>query len=143
MRKEMIVLSLLLGACSSGEQLGSVPDWYTEPPTNSGKIYASGYASDKNLQFAIEVSEMSAKRTLASYISTNVNGRSRYYRGANGKNLSEIASVETIDNVNLSGFEREEIEVLEGENFFRVYILLAYRLDNMSEEPKIFDEIKP
>ena len=86
---------------------------------------------------------MSAKRTLASYISTNVNGRSKYYRGANGKNLSEIASVETIDNVNLSGFEREEIEVLEDENFFRVYILLAYRLDNMSEEPKIFDEIKP
>ena len=60
-----------------------------------------------------------------------------------GKNLSEIASIETIDNVNLSGFEREEIEVLEGENFFKVYILLAYRLDNMSEEPKIFDEIKP
>lgn len=143
MRKEMIVLSLLLGACSSSEKLGSVPDWYTEPPTESGKIYASGYASDKNLQFAIDVSEMSAKRTLASYLSTNVNGRSRYYRGANGKNLSEIASVETIDNVSLSGFERKDIEIVEGDSSFRVYILLAYRLDNMSEEPKIFDKITP
>tara|TARA_R100001015_G_C4632690_1_gene196576 strand:- start:544 stop:975 length:432 start_codon:yes stop_codon:yes gene_type:complete len=143
MRKEIIILTLLLSACSSGGQLADAPDWYTEPPTESGKVYASGYASDKNLQFAIDVSEMSAKRTLASHLSTNVNGRSKYYRGANGKNLSEIASVETIDNVNLSGFERKEIEVVEEENSFRVYILLAYRLDNMSEEPKIFDEIKP
>ena len=143
MRKEIIIVSMLLSACSSNSELSSVPDWYTEPPIESGKIYASGYASDKNLQFAIDVSEMSAKRTLAGYLSTNVNGRSKYYRGANGKNLSEIASVETIDNVNLSGFERKDIEIVEGDSSFRVYILLAYRLDNMSEEPKIFDKIKP
>ena len=103
---------------------------------------ASGYASDQNLQFAIEVSELSAKRTIASQISTNVNGRSKYYRGASGKNLSEIASVETIENVNLSGFKREEIEVIEQDGMFNVYMLIAYRIDNMSQEPEIFERIK-
>ena len=142
MRKELIFLSLLLAACSQ-TQLSNAPSWYTEPPEDASKLYASGYASDQNLQFAIEVSELSAKRTIASQISTNVNGRSKYYRGASGKNLSEIASVETIDNVNLSGFKREEIEVVEHDGMFNVYILLAYRLDNMSQEPDIFKRIKP
>jgi hypothetical protein len=142
MRKELIFLSLLLAACSP-TQLSNAPSWYTEPPEDASKLYASGYASDQNLQFAIEVSELSAKRTIASQISTTVNGRSKYYRGASGKNLSEIASVETIDNVNLSGFKREEIEVVEHDGMFNVYILLAYRLDNMSQEPDIFKRIKP
>ena len=142
MRKELIFLSLLLAACSP-TQLSNAPSWYTEPPEDASKLYASGHASDQNLQFAIEVSEMSAKRTIASQISTNVNGRSKYYRGASGKNLSEIASVETIENVNLSGFKREEIEVVEHDGMFNVYILLAYRLDNMSQEPDIFKRIKP
>jgi hypothetical protein len=141
MRKEIIFLSFLLGACSS-TQLSDVPSWYTEPPEDSSKLYASGYASDQNLQFAIEVSELSAKRTIASQISTNVNGRSKYYRGASGKNLSEIASVETIENVNLSGFKREEIEVIEQDGMFNVYMLIAYRIDNMSQEPEIFERIK-
>ena len=94
------------------------------------------------MQFAIEVSELSAKRTLASYISTNINGRSKYYRGANGKNLSEIAAIEKINNVNLSGYERNKLKVLENDGIFRVYILLAYSLENVSNDPKIFKEMK-
>ena len=142
MRKELIFLTLMLGACSTN-QLSEAPSWQTEPPDDKNSLYASGYASDRNLQFAIEVSELSAKRTIASQISTTVNGRSKYYRGAGGKNLSEIASVETIDNVNLSGFKREEIEVVERDGVYNVYILLAYRLDNMSQEPELFKSIKP
>lgn len=141
MRKEIIFLLLLLGACSSS-QLSDVPEWYKKPPPKSDKIYASGFGSDKNLQFAIEVSELSAKRTLASYISTNINGRSKYYRGANGKNLSEIAAIEKINNVNLSGYERNKLKVLENDGIFRVYILLAYSLENVSNDPKIFKEMK-
>tara|TARA_R110000751_G_scaffold38818_2_gene92830 strand:- start:619 stop:1044 length:426 start_codon:yes stop_codon:yes gene_type:complete len=139
MKKSSIVIALLLlGACSSN-QLSEAPSWYTEPPKDKENIYASGFASDTSLQFAMEVADLSAKRSLASQLSSTINGKSRYYRGANGKNLSEIAAIDKITNVNLGGYKREEIEVEEEDGQYSVYVLLAYPLSNVSKEPKIFE----
>jgi|TARA_R100000152_G_C6748781_1_gene172406 hypothetical protein len=135
-----IILLLFLGACSS-DQLSRAPNWYIEPPTDKENIYASGYANDTNLQFAIEVSTLSAKRSLAGYISSTIDGKSKYYRGANGKNLSQIAAVDTIDKVSLSGYKRDKIEIEEEDGQYMVYVLLAYPLNNLSQEPEIFKEI--
>jgi len=140
MKKSSIVIALLLlGACSSNNQLSEAPNWYTEPPQDKENIYASGFASDSSLQFAMEVADLSAKRSLASQLSSTINGKSRYYRGANGKNLSEIAAIDKITNVNLGGYKRQEIEVEEEEGQYNVYVLLAYPLSNVSQEPKIFE----
>ena len=144
MRKEIIFLTLMLGACSSNQLsekprvFNNAPSWYIEPPEDKENIYAAGYASDSNLQFAMDVSVLSAKRTLASHISSTINGKSKYYRGANGKNLSEITAVAKITNVNLAGYRREELEVEEVEGQYMVYVLLAYPLSNVSQEPTIF-----
>jgi hypothetical protein len=141
MKKFSIFLVLLLGACA-GNDLTNAPDWYIEPPIDDKeKIYASGYGNDVNLQFAIDVSELSAKRTLASHISSYINGKSKYYRGAGGRNLSEIGAIETIEKVDLSGYKRERIKIKESDGSYIVYILLAYNLSNMSQEPSIFEEI--
>ncbi|MAE81421.1 MAG: hypothetical protein CMB80_01705 [Flammeovirgaceae bacterium] len=140
MKNFFILTALALGACA-GNDLTRAPDWYLEPPSDKQKIYASGYGNDVNLQFAIEISELSAKRTLASQISSTVNGRSKYYRGANGKNLSEIGAIETIDAVNLSGYERERIKIKEDDGNYVVYVLLVYNLSNMSNEPSIFKDM--
>ena len=143
MKKSSIVIALLLlGACSSNNQLSEAPSWYTEPPQDKENIYASGFASDSSLQFAMEVADLSAKRSLASQLSSTINGKSRYYRGANGKNLSEIAAIDKITNVNLGGYKRAEIEVEEEEGQYSVYVLLAYPLSNVSQEPKIFKDIE-
>lgn len=138
MRKEIIFLTLMLGACSSNQLsekprvFNNAPSWYIEPPEDKENIYASGYASDSNLQFAMDVSVLSAKRTLASHLSSTVNGKSKYYRGANGKNLSEITAVAKITNVNLAGYRREELEVEEVEGQYMVYVLLAYPVSNVT-----------
>jgi hypothetical protein len=141
MKNFFILPVLALGACA-GNDLTRAPDWWLELPSDKQKIYAPGYGTDINLQFAIDVSELGAKRTLASYISSSINGRSKYYRGANGSNLSEIGAIETIDKVSLSGYRRERIEIKESDGIYIVYVLLAYNLSNVSKEPSIFKEIE-
>ena len=144
MKKLMIASAMLLGACSSGTstgELANAPDWYIDPPVEKNNVYTAGFAKDTNLQFAMEVAELSAKRTLASQISSVINGRSRYYRGASGKNLSEIAAVETIDDVDVSGYKREKVEIVETVGGYSVYMMLIYPLSNLSHEPKIFEDI--
>ena len=113
--KKLMVALLFLGACSSSNQLSEAPSWYIEPPEDKENIYAAGYASDSNLQFAMDVSVLSAKRTLASHISST-----------------------KITNVDLAGYKREEIEVEEDEGQYMVYVLLAYPISNISQEPPIF-----
>ena len=134
-------LLLFLGGCSN-TQLSEAPDWYLEPPEDKKNIYASGYASDSNLQFAKDVAVLSAKRTLASYINSSISGKAKYYRGASGKNLSEIAAIDRIDQVKLNGYVQRKIDVTEDDGQYRIYILLAYPLSNVSEEPRIFKEIE-
>jgi hypothetical protein len=127
--------------------ISKTPSWYLQPPQDANALYTTGTESSPDMQMAMDMAVLSAKRALAFQLGAKTSAMMKDFAGQTGTgNDAEV--VREIDKVtksvaadiNLAGFIREKSEVIaEGKNY-RAFALLRYPI---GESNKIVaDQIK-
>ena len=115
-------------------QVKNVPSWFMEPPTDDNVIYAVGSSSLPNLQLAIDVATLGAKRTLADRINSRVRSQTKTFiskigdDGMDASVMSEInqATRNLVVDADLGGYHQDKLSIVPNGTQFRVYVMLAY-----------------
>jgi hypothetical protein len=127
--------------------ISKTPAWYVQPPQDINAIYTTGTESSPDMQMAMDMAVLSAKRALAFQLGARTSSKMTDYAGQTGSSgdadvVREIERVtkSVATEVNLAGFIREKSEIIaEGKNY-RAFALLRYPI---GESNKIVaDQIK-
>ena len=115
-------------------QVSNVPDWFLAPPKEDDVIYAVGSASLPNLQLAIDIATVGAKRTLADRINSRVRSQTKTFiskigdDGMDASVMSELnqATRNLVVDADLGGYHQDKLSIVPNGTQYRVYVLLAY-----------------
>ena len=115
-------------------QVKNVPQWFMAPPQDDSVIYAVGSSSLPNLQLAIDVATLGAKRTLADRINSRVRSQTKTFiskigdDGMDASVMSEInqATRNLVVDADLGGYHQDKLSIVPNGTQYRVYVLLAY-----------------
>ena len=120
--------------------ISKTPSWYVQPPQDANAIFTTGTEASPDMQMAIDMGVLSAKRALAFQLGARTSSMMKDYAGQTGTG-SDAEVVREIDRVtksvaseiNLAGYIREKSEIIaEGKNF-RAFILLRYPIGDANK----------
>ncbi len=127
--------------------ISKTPAWYVQPPQDINAIYTTGTESSPDMQMAMDMAVLSAKRALAFQLGARTSAKMKDFAGQTGSSGDtdvereiERVTKSVATEVNLAGFIREKSEIIaEGKNY-RAFALLRYPI---GESNKIVaDQIK-
>jgi hypothetical protein len=147
----VIASALLLSACASGPPAPGTPEfaalkhdtdvaqtktaaveapeWFVNPPKDSGFVYAAGSASSSDLQFSLDKAILNAKYQLADQVNGKLSGKQKDFISENGGHAlgtSERATSNVIADVALPGYQVVNRKVVPLETQYRSYVLLKF-----------------
>jgi hypothetical protein len=115
--------------------MSDVPDWYLEPPKSDDAIYATATDTSRDLQWAIDKASMTAVRTIALKMKSEVSAKIKDYSLDAGLSTDdklqreiERVSTQTALAVDVSGYSRVKSVVEREDGKFRVYTLVKLPL---------------
>jgi PBP1b-binding outer membrane lipoprotein LpoB len=115
--------------------MSDVPDWYLEPPKSEDAIYATATETSRDLQWTIDKANMSAVRTIALKMKSEVSAKVKDYSLDAGLSSDdrvqreiERVSTQTALAVDVSGYSRVKSVVEREDGKFRVYTLVKLPL---------------
>ncbi len=115
------------------EAVDELPDWFLNPPSDEGSVYAAGTATSTDLQLAVDKGILNAKRTLADRINGLMSSKMKEFVSETGSGddtevISEVERVTTnlITEVNVAGYKRVESKIISQGKQYRSYVLLQY-----------------
>ena len=129
------------------QSVAKVPAWVAQPPESPNAWYEIGVESSTDMQMAMDMAVLSAKRTLAFQLGARTSAMMKDYAGQTGTG-GDAEVVREIDRVtksvaaeiNLAGFNREKSEIIaEGKNF-RAFALLRYPIGDANKI--VADQVK-
>jgi len=114
-----------------------MPGWFLNPPKDDGiSLYGAGTAVSTDVQLGIDKAVLTAKRAIADRLGSTISARLKAFVAESGSDedptvSNEIESVATnvIKEVDVSGYLREETEVITNQGKYRLYVLLRYPLE--------------
>ncbi len=127
--------------------ISKTPSWVLQPPQDANAIYTSGTEASPDMQMAMDMAVLSAKRALAFQLGARTSAMMKDFAGQTG-NGSDSDVVREIDRVtksvaaevNVAGYIREKSEIIaEGKNF-RAFALLRYPIGDANKI--VADQIK-
>lgn len=127
--------------------ISKTPTWYVQPPQDTNAIYTTGTEASPDMQMAMDMAVLSAKRNLAFQLGARTSAKMEDFAGQAGtagdaEVSREIARVSksVATDINVAGFTREKSEIIsEGKNY-RAFALIRYPI---GESNKIIaDQIK-
>tara|TARA_Y100001963_G_scaffold27279_1_gene37197 strand:- start:9406 stop:10116 length:711 start_codon:yes stop_codon:yes gene_type:complete len=155
------VLALTLGACAKtmpdlpGEKTAQmkyridkveystsiIPDWYKKMPTKKGSIYSVGTATAPDLQLAVDVATLNGKVVLADRINGKLKAMTKSWIAKFGQNdvdarvMTEVEKVakNVIAEVDVAGYNMQEIEIYPAGTQYRAFVLLEYNDKNAAK----------
>lgn len=118
------------------DTVDDMPNWFLNPPKDDAiSIYGAGSAVSNDVQLGVDKAVLNAKRALADRLQSKISSQLKAYISETGDEenpsvANQIESVTTnvITEVDVSGYQREETEVLTQEGKYRLFVLLRYPL---------------
>lgn len=129
------------------QSVAKVPAWVAQPPESPNAWYEIGVESSTDMQMAMDMAILSAKRSLAFRLAGRVsammkNGASQTGTSEDPVVVNEIDRVAKIvaTDVNIAGFVREKQEIQQDGKKYKVFVLLRYPLGESNKV--IADQVK-
>ena len=129
------------------QSVAKVPVWVAQPPESPNAWYEIGVESSTDMQMAMDMAMLSAKRSLAFRLAGRVsammkNGASQTGTSEDPVVVNEIDRVAKIvaTDVNIAGFVREKQEIQQDGKKYKVFVLLRYPLGESNKV--IADQVK-
>jgi hypothetical protein len=127
--------------------ISKTPTWYTQPPQDPNAIFTTGTEASPDMQMAMDMAILSAKRELAFRLGARTSAMMKDFAGQTGtagdaevsREIDRVTKSVAAD-INVAGFIREKSEIIaEGKNY-RAFALIRYPI---GESNKIVaDQIK-
>ncbi len=127
--------------------ISKTPTWYTQPPQDANAIFTTGTEASPDMQMAMDMAVLSAKRNLAFQLGARTSAMMKDFAGQTGtagdaevsREIDRVTKSVAAD-INVAGFIREKSEIIaEGKNY-RAFALIRYPI---GESNKIVaDQIK-
>jgi hypothetical protein len=127
--------------------ISKTPSWYLQPPQDANAIYTAGAESSPDMQMAVDMAVLSAKRALAFQLGARTSAMMKDFAGQTGQtgNVDVEREIDRVTKsvaaeINLAGFIREKSEIIaEGKNF-KAFVLLRYPIGDANKI--VADQIK-
>lgn len=117
------------------ESVVELPSWYTTPPNEADKEFATATLTSPDLQLAVDKSILQAKRLLADRMIGRLTSeaglnRSELTEGNNAAIVSAYKSTiaNVVNDAVVSGYRVRESKVIAQKGVYRAYVLLEYPL---------------
>ena len=116
------------------EQVTYIPDWYLNPPSKDGSVFAVGAAVTPDIQLATDLAILNAKVTLADRFQSNLKSQTKNFLakvGSTETDMSVINEVERVTknliaNTDVSGYNMVHNKIVAHGPMFRSFVLLEY-----------------
>lgn len=116
---------------SSKDVIKTIPNWFLEPPDDSEHLYATGTATSRDLQIAVQKAKTTAQAGLAQQIGTRLGNLTKQFQEETGlENDSELltqfsSATKAVTQETLVGAKVDKREVLPEKDIYRAYVLMA------------------
>ena len=111
----------------------NIPEWFRKPPKSDHAVYAVGTATSPDIQFAIDKSDLAAKRSLADRLNSQLSSKLKEFLEEQGQGEDQVVITEAsrvttnlITEVNVSGYSRIDSAIVAQGTKYRAYVLLEY-----------------
>jgi len=127
--------------------ISKTPTWYAQPPQDANAIYTTGTEASLDMQMAMDMAVLSAKRSLAFQLGARTSAMMKDFAGQTGtagdaevsREIDRVTKSVAAD-INLAGFTREKSEIIaEGKNY-RAFALLRYPVGESNKV--VADQVK-
>jgi hypothetical protein len=127
--------------------ISKTPSWYLQPPQDANAIYTAGAESSPDMQMAVDMAVLSAKRALAFQLGARTSAMMKDFAGQTGQtgNVDVEREIDRVTKsvaaeINLAGFIREKSEIIaEGKNF-KAFVLIRYPIGDANKI--VADQVK-
>jgi hypothetical protein len=129
------------------QSIAKTPSWYLQPPVDSNVLYVAATESSTDMQMAVDIAMLSAKRALAEQLGARVSAKMTDFASQSGqvsdsqviKEIERVTKSVTAD-INVAGYVREKSEILQDGSRYRAYVLLRYPVGENNKV--IADQVK-
>lgn len=129
------------------QSISKTPSWYLQPPVDSNVLYVAATESSTDMQMAVDIAMLSAKRALAEQLGVRVSAKMTDFASQSGqvsdsqviKEIERVTKSVTAD-INVAGYVREKSEILQDGNKYRAFVLLRYPVGENNKV--IADQVK-
>ncbi|MEK0435728.1 MAG: hypothetical protein RL369_1777 [Pseudomonadota bacterium] len=127
--------------------ISKTPTWFVQPPQDANALYTTGTEASPDMQMAMDMAVLSAKRALAFQLGARTSAMMKDFAGQTGtagdaevsREIDRVTKSVAAD-INLAGFTREKSEIIaEGKNY-RAFTLLRYPIGESNKV--VADQVK-
>jgi hypothetical protein len=127
--------------------ISKTPSWYVQPPQDANAIFTTGTDASPDMQMAMDMAVLSAKRSLAFQLGARTSAMMKDQVGQTGtgggsdveREIDRVTKIIAAE-INIAGFNREKSEIIaEGKNF-RAFALIRYPIGEANKI--VVDQIK-
>ena len=130
-----------------GQTVAKAPIWYIQPPSDSNAIYVAASETSSDMQLAMDVAVLSAKRALAGQLGDRISSKMTDFASQTGvggdvqvvKEIERVTKSVATD-VNVAGYVRERSEIMQEGTKYRAFVLLRYPVGESNKV--IADQVK-
>jgi hypothetical protein len=130
-----------------GQTVAKAPIWYTQPPSDANAIYVAASETSSDMQLAMDVAVLSAKRALAGQLGDRISSKMTDFASQTGvggdvqvvKEIERVTKSVATD-VNVAGYVRERSEIMQEGTKYRAFVLLRYPVGESNKV--IADQVK-
>ena len=127
--------------------VAKAPLWYMQPPSDVNAIYVAASESSTDMQLAMDVAVLSAKRALAGQLGDRISTKMTDFASQSGvggdsqvvKEIERVTKSVATD-VNVAGYVRERSEIMQEGTKYRAFVLLRYPVGESNKV--IADQVK-
>ncbi len=130
-----------------GQTVAKAPVWYVQPPSDVNAIYVAATEISSDMQMAMDVAVLSAKRALAGQLGDRVSSKMTDFASQTGvgSDVQVVKEIERVTksvatDVNVAGYVREKSEIVQEGSKFRAFVLLRYPVGESNKV--IADQVK-
>jgi len=132
---------------SVGQAISKAPVWFTQPPMDVNAIYVSATELSSDMQMAMDVTILSAKRALAGQLGDRVSTKMSDFatQSGVGSDVQVVKEIERVTksvatDINVAGYVREKSEIIQEGTKYRAFVLLRYPVGENNKV--IADQVK-
>lgn len=129
------------------QSISKAPSWFLQPPVDVNVLYVAATESSSDMQMAVDMAMLSAKRALAEQLGARVSAKMTDFASQSGqggdsqvvKEIERVTKSVTAD-INVAGYVREKSEILQDGSKYRAFVLLRYPVGENNKV--IADQVK-
>lgn len=115
-----------------GTDVGDMPDWFLNPPTDPNFLYAAKTESSRDMQMALDKAANSGRAEIARQVEVKMSALEKQFKeevgeAENSTMLQQFTqATKSVTNQSLNGSRIKEQKLFQDGNTWRAYVLVEY-----------------